>query len=192
MSGPPQYSGGKSVVVVVQLRISLVYLEPEIWRRLLVPGDCTLARLHHIFQAAMGWTDYHLHSTEVRGQRYGVPDPDWDDASLDERRYRLTQLVTTGDHFTYEYDFGDSWTHGIVIESLERNVPPLKHAVCLDGARACPPEDCGGFPGYERLCEALDDPEDAEHDVLLEWVGGHYNPESFDLTATNAALQRVR
>ena len=177
---------------MVQLKISLDYLEPEIWRRLLVPGDCTLARLHHIFQAAMGWTDYHLHSFEVRGRRYGVPNPDWGDNVLDESRNRLTQIVAAGDHFTYEYDFGDSWTHGIFVESLERNVTPLKHAACLEGARACPPEDCGGFPGYERLCDALADPGDEEHDELLEWVGGHYDPESFDLASTNAALQRLR
>ncbi|HVB01155.1 MAG TPA: plasmid pRiA4b ORF-3 family protein, partial [Acidimicrobiales bacterium] len=119
MRNQPQYSGAKSVV---QLKISLDYLEPEIWRRLLVPGDCTLARLHHIFQAAMGWTDYHLHSFEVRGRRYGVPNPDWGDNVLDESRNRLTQIVAAGDRFTYEYDFGDSWTHGIIVESLERNV----------------------------------------------------------------------
>ena len=75
-----------------------------------------------------------------------------------------------GDRFTYEYDFGDSWTHAVVVESLERNVEPLKHAVCLEGARACPPEDCGGFPGFERLCDALADPNDDEHDGLSEWV----------------------
>ena len=177
---------------MVQLKISLDYLEPEIWRRLLVPGDCTLARLHHIFQAAMGWTDYHLHSFEVRGRRYGVPNPDWGDNVLDESRNRLTQIVAAGDRFTYEYDFGDSWTHGIIVESLERNVTPLKHATCLEGARACPPEDCGGFPGYERLCDALADPGDQEHHEFLEWVGGHYDPESFDLASTNAALQRSR
>jgi len=189
VSSQPQYSGAKSVV---QLKISLDFLEPEIWRRLLVPGDCTFAKLHHIFQAAMGWQDCHLHSFEVRDRRYGVSNSDWDDKSLDERQFRLTQIVMAGDRFTYEYDFGDSWTHGILIESLERNVTPLKHAVCLEGARACPPEDCGGFPGFERLCEVLADPDDDEHDELSEWVGGAFDPTTFDLVSTNAALQRVR
>lgn len=177
---------------MVQLKISLDYLEPEIWRRLLVPGDCTLSKLHDLFQAAMGWQDCHLHSFTIQDRRYGVANPDWDDDALDERRSRLTQIVAAGDNFTYEYDFGDSWTHDVVVESIARNVEPLKHAVCLEGARACPPEDCGGFPGFERLREALADPDHEEHDELTDWVGGGYDPAAFDLVATNSTLQRVR
>jgi hypothetical protein len=177
---------------VVQLKISLDYLEPEIWRRLLVPGDCTLSKLHDVFQAAMGWQDGHLHSFTIQDRRYGVPNPDWNDDALDERRNYLTQIVTAGDNFTYESHFGDSWTHGVVVESIERSVEPLKHAVCLEGARACPPEDCGGLSGFERLCEALADPDHEEHGDLTGWVGGGYDPAAFDLVATNSALERVR
>jgi Plasmid pRiA4b ORF-3-like protein len=94
--------------------------------------------------------------------------------------------------FVYEYDFGDSWQHDVVVEATWTMPTGLKFAVCVDGQNACPPEDCGGPPGYALMLEALADPSHEEHDDFLGWVGGSFDPEAFDLAAANAALQRVR
>jgi hypothetical protein len=174
-----------------QLRISLMEVTPTIWRRLLVPGEIKLSRLHTIFQAAMGWEDYHLHYFEIDGVRYGSPDPEWDNDDIDEETVTFSDLVSGRTRFFYEYDFGDSWRHEVVVESMDPMPAILKFAVCVDGQRACPPEDCGGTGGYQDLIEAVGDPDHEEHADYVEWAGA-FDPEFFDLAITNAALQRVR
>jgi hypothetical protein len=181
---------------VIQLRIQLDEVTPTVWRRLLVPGKARLSRLHDMIQAAMGWTNSHLHSFTIGDKRYGtqidifeVPD----DGTLDEREYTL--FVTLGGgvrRFHYEYDFGDSWGHEIVVEEIDWVPLVLKHGVCVDGQNACPPEDVGGVPGYARFLEAIADPLDEEHDDYLVWVGHKFDPAAFSLGVANAALQRVR
>jgi hypothetical protein len=121
---------------------------PTIWRRLLVPGDIKLSKLHLIFQVAMGWENYHLHAFEIAGQRYGMADPEWEMNEIDEETVVMADVVTERARFFYEYDFGDSWRHEVVVESIEPAKQVLKNAVCLEGQRACPPEDCGGTWGY--------------------------------------------
>ena len=178
-----------------QLKISLVEIEAEIWRRLLVPRGVRLDRLHEIFQVAMGWTNSHLHEFRVGDTRYGEPDPEFDEGDVrDERSVRLFEVAPgVNDTFRYEYDFGDRWEHLVVIEKiLTPEESPADLPVCLAGARACPPEDCGGVPGYENLLEALRDPEHEEHDAMLEWVGGGFDPEAFDLKRVNRLLHRMR
>ena len=129
---------------------------PTIWRRLLVPGEIKLSRLHTIFQAAMGWEDYHLHYFEIDGVRYGVPDPEWENDDIDEGAVTFSDLVASRTRFFYEYDFGDSWRHEVVVEPSMDPMPAiLKVAVCVDGQRACPPEDCGGTGGYQDWVEAV-------------------------------------
>ena len=93
--------------------------------------------------------------------------------------------------FTIDDDFGDGWDHAVVVEERQTLRHGLKHAVCLDGANACPPEDCGGAGGYEELLLALADPSHEDHDDLLEWIGGPIDPTAFDIVATNVALQHV-
>jgi hypothetical protein len=90
------------------------------------------------------------------------------------------------------YDFGDSWEHEILIEDLWRAELGLKFAVCVDGQNACPPEDVGGYPGYEEFREAIADPDHQERDRMLDWVGGAFDPAEFDLALGNARLQKVR
>ncbi|HET7488744.1 MAG TPA: plasmid pRiA4b ORF-3 family protein [Acidimicrobiales bacterium] len=177
---------------VVRLRITLDDVTPAVWRRLLVDGDTNLATLHRIFQAALGWTDSHLHDFTIRGQRYGTRFDDYPEEELDERG--VTVLGAVGDHrrFAYEYDFGDSWVHQVVIEAVTPTATQLRFAVCLDGQNACPPEDCGGSRGYAELLEALADPDHEEHDEFAQWVGGAFDPEAFDLAAVNVALQHLR
>lgn len=178
---------------VFQLRIQLEQVTPTVWRRLLVPGGVRLAKLHGIFQAALGWTNSDLHCFTVGDDLYGMQLEDHPAGELDETEVTVLQALRRGERrFGYEYDFGDSWEHEVFIESTTWPPLALKHAVCLDGANACPPEDVGGAPGYVQFLEALADPLHEEHDSYLVWVGYKFNAEAFDLATVNAALQRVR
>lgn len=165
---------------------------PTIWRRLLVPGEIKLSKLHLIFQAAMGWEDYHLHIFEIGESRYGVPHQEYDNDDIDEEGVQLSDIVTGRMRFIYEYDFGDCWRHEVVVESIEPVPQILKFATCVDGQRACPPEDVGGTYGFAEFLEAVADPDHEEHESHLMWVGGSFDPESLSLASVNAALQRVR
>lgn len=177
---------------VFQLRITLDEVVPTVWRRLLVPGSVRLAKLHSMFQAAMGWTNSHLHSFTIEGQLFGMHFDDYPEDEIDEKE--VTVLRAIGEHrrFSYEYDFGDSWEHEVVVEDSMRLPHGLKHAVCLDGQNACPPEDCGGSHGYAELLRVLGDPGHEDHDRFTTWVGGPYDPTALDLVAVNAALQHLR
>jgi hypothetical protein len=178
---------------VYQLKVTLRDSHPTIWRRIQVSGDTTLAKLHHIVQEVMGWTDSHLHQFIVNGIYIGVPDPDdWTHVE-NEKRFKLSQIVP-GEKFkfVYEYDFGDSWEHTLVVEKILPPEPGVHYPVCLKGKGACPPEDCGGIYGYYGLLEALQQPDHPEHDEMLEWVGGEFDPEAFDLDGINQALRLIR
>ncbi len=179
--------------MALQLRISLVDVTPTIWRRLLVPGEIKLSKLHTIFQAAMGWEDYHLHSFEIDGERYGTPYAEQDDDidEVNEETVVFSEVVSDRTRFFYEYDFGDSWRHEVVVESIDPIPTILKFAVCIDGQRACPPEDCGGITGYRDLLEAIRDPGHENASEEVSWAG-RFDPEFFDLALINAAMQRVR
>ncbi len=184
----------KSPSAVFRLRIELAHVAPPVWRTLLVPVNLTLAALHTAVNEAMGWSDSHLHMFMFKERRIGdVTKPDARELKLqDERKVRLDDLVGVGGALRYEYDFGDGWTHHIKVEAKldadERFVYPL----CVAGGRACPPEDCGGPPGYEHLVAALRDPASAAHDELISWVGGHFDLEGFDVNRVNQALHGGR
>lgn len=177
---------------VFQLRIRLVDIEPVVWRRLLVPGGARLDKLHRIFQAAMGWQDYHLHSFEIGGSLYGTHIDDYPEEELDERTVTVERASKESRSFSYEYDFGDGWSHEIAVEKSWRTPQAPKWAVCLDGGGACPPEDCGGPGGYADLLDILADPTHDEYEHMLGWAGGLIDPEEFDLALVNARLQSVR
>ena len=174
---------------IYQLKVTLAGPRPPIWRRLLVSSSVTLRELHDIVQVAMGWMDSHLHQFEAKGQLYGKPSPELDLPMRDEARTRLDQVLThPKDFLLYEYDFGDSWTHQIMLEKVLPSSHELKTPQCLAGARACPPEDCGGVFGYAELLRALKDPSHPEHEDMLEWIGGDYDSAFFDLDAVNKQL----
>ena len=176
---------------VAQIKVSLQDVEPAIWRRLEVPAETKLARLHVALQAAMGWQDYHLHAFHIGEIEYGVPNPDYEPMGAplkDDRRATLRDLVGVGASFVYEYDFGDGWEHEILVEAVLAPRPRTRYPRVIDGARACPPEDVGGTPGYKGFLEAVADPRHAEHDSMLEWAGGSFNPEAFDIDAANRQL----
>jgi len=183
-----------SDTVIYQLKITLRDTKPPIWRRVQVPSDITLAKLHTIIQIAMGWYDCHRHEFEVDGQAYGQRMPGFDDTDIkSDRTLRLNQFVTGEKYkFPYLYDMGDSWEHQILVEKVLPPDPDVRYPVCIKGKRNCPPEDCGGVWGYEAFLEAIRNPQHPEHEMMLEWVGGDFDSEAFDLDATNQQLQQVR
>jgi hypothetical protein len=177
---------------VVDCTIELIGVQPRVWRRLLVPGSVRLDKLHRMFQAAMGWEDYHLHAFEIGGVRYGMQFDEYPDGELQEKDVTVITAIGANEWFTYDYDFGDSWEHQVTVHRVWRMAKGLKFAVCLEGANACPPEDVGGSWGYEHLLEVLADPSHEEHEDLSEWVGGPFDRAAFDLALVNARLQAIR
>ncbi len=181
---------------VYQIKVALVEIEPPIWRRFLVPPSVTLHRLHLILQDVMGWANYHLYRFQIGRQEYGEPHPENEFNEIyfkNSRRTKLGQVVTRkGDVFQYEYDFGDSWQHILLVEDILEYPPDMRHAVCLTGERACPPEDCGGPYGYAELLETIADPHHEDYCDMMTWLGGHFDPDSFDIEIANLKLRSMR
>ncbi len=176
--------------MIYRLRISLDETEPEVWRRLLVPGKLSLEKLHLIFQIVMGWENSHLHEFKIHSKRYINPlnDPDAIYSfppSFDERKVKIADVLSKKDRFTYDYDFGDNWSHSVVVEDVLSPNEIFTYPVCLDGANACPPEDSGGIHGYYALLEDLAQEDSKEHENAMAWVGGQFNPSSFDANRIN-------
>lgn len=174
------------------LKLSLFNIEPEIWRSLVVPGGITLDRLHDVIQIVTGWTDSHLHEFAIGNKRY-TEYPESKDDGAECGRFRLMYLIKQkGRTFNYLYDFGDSWEHEIILEDSRYFNPKLQSQVeCIEGARACPPEDVGGVPGYYKFCKALKDPKHEEHESYKEWFAGFpcydggFDSEKFDIEKVN-------
>ena len=145
-----------------------------------------------MIQAVFGWWDYHLHDFRIGSVRYGTHIDDYPEDELDEKTVTVLQALENTRRFSYMYDFGDSWEHEIVVEDFRRMSLGLKFGVCLDGQNACPPEDVGGTRGYAEFVEAVADPDDEDHERMLTWVGGSFDPSEFDLGLANARLQKVR
>jgi hypothetical protein len=181
---------------VYQLKIKLPGSVPLIWRRVLVPSSLTMSKLHRVFQITMGWRDCHLHRFLIDGVYYSapVPDTDWEDVGeTDYRRLRLSQLVPASRlTFLYEYDFGDGWVHEILVEKILEKEPGKHYPVCLEGKRACPPEDVGGLGGYGHFLNVMRNPNHLEYAFLSGWIGGAFDPAAFDLEAVNVALASIR
>ena len=177
---------------VLQLRVTLQGTEPAVWRRLLVPSTMSLWQLHEVIQVTMGWMHSHLCLFYVGGSVFGRPDwvddpEDWQDA----RKAKLSSFLRQGgDSIRYIYDLGDGWEHDITVEeSLLETKCRLPR--CLAGENAAPPEDCGGIPGFHSLKEVLADPDDDEHQEMLDWLDGlypNYDPYEFSLGAVNRIL----
>ena len=182
---------------IYQLKITLVGTSPLIWRRVLVPADLTLAQLHNVVQAAVGWQNCHLHEFRIASQRFGVPDPE--DSFLgvahciNERNALLGEVLgTAGSKAEYTYDFGDSWEHNIVVEKVLLSEPGAVYPICTGGERHGPPEDCGGLAGYYNFLEAIRDPDHEEHEEMLEWIGGSFDAEAFSIDHVNRRLASLQ
>jgi hypothetical protein len=186
----------KPADTVYQFKITLLESHPPIWRRIQVQ-DGTLDKLHEHIQTAMGWTNSHLHHFRIGEQLYG--DPDLLQENFEDMEYKDSTTTRISDilprtgrrfRFQYEYDFGDSWYHEVLFEGVVRVEPKVKYPLCLEGARACPPEDCGGIWGYADFVEAIQNPDHEQHEELLEWVGGGFDPEAFDAAKATRAMKK--
>jgi hypothetical protein len=182
---------------VFQLKATLLGTMPPIWRRLLVPADLTLAQLHDVLQAAMGWQDCHMHEFSAGQRRVGKPNPEDRLMGMppveNERTVRLSSVLgRVGTKAIYTYDMGDSWEHGIVLEKCLPIDPGTAYPICTGGERACPPEDCGGIGGFYDLLDALGDPTHDQHDELQDWVGDDYDPDAFSIEDVNQMLTPLR
>lgn len=176
---------------IYQLRVALADVEPAVWRRVLVPGGYTLDRVHRVIQIAMGWHDVHLHSFEIDGDQYGEPDPEGELVLRDELDARLDAVAGKGSRFGYTYDFGDWWEHEIVVEEVSAAQPGVRYPCCVDGERACPPEDIGGPTEYRELLDALADPAHPRRAVLTAWVSDRFDPDAFDPGRVSTLLRRM-
>ena len=176
-----------------QLKITLNGVKPPIWRRIQVK-DCTLEKLHDHIQLAMGWQNAHLYQFTINGSLYS--DPTFSDEVYpeirDARVVKLTKFFNEGDKpssFLYEYDLGDGWQHEVVFEGCQRAEKGKRYPRCVDGARACPPEDVGGIHGFALYLEAIADPKHERHKELLAW-SGPFDPEAFDAKAVTKRMRR--
>lgn len=184
---------------IYQIKVTLKGAKPPIWRRIQVRSGATLGELHEVIQAAMGWANSHLHHFIVGktpNLRFiGAPGPYEDDDMLDEEnegQVVISQVLsTTKTKIVYEYDFGDSWEHEVVLEESMDAEAGADYPRCIAGENACPPEDVGGVWGYVNFLQVINNPEHNQREEFLEWVGGTFDSEEFDLDAVNKLL-RVR
>jgi len=180
---------------IARVHITLLDCDPPIWRRIEVPADFTLKRLHDAIQLAMGWYDYHLHHFEIGGVLYGqrTADDGFEDREIvSETRIRLGVLLEEGTRtFDYAYDYGDDWHLAVVLESFAPAHAGAIYPRLVDGARAGAPEDSGGPWGYAEVLEAIADPDHERHEEITEWIGDAFDPERFDKAEINAALAKL-
>jgi Plasmid pRiA4b ORF-3-like protein len=198
----PSSVGDDRLAAVYQLKIHLLEISPQICRRVLVRGDTTLAELHHVFQVVMRWGNWHLHSFKLWGKEYGMPYTGGRYFADDARRVHLGDFPwRVNDKFTYTYDFGDYWQHHVRVEKVLPPTALSAHPVCVNGRRACPPEEVGGPEGYNQRTldqfswsfEAVDRllaGENIFEDDVPTWFW-NYRPEHFDREQVNQKLAKV-
>lgn len=174
---------------VFELKVSLRNIDPLIWRQLLIYGSTTLHGLHGAIQESFGWENYHLYQFEVGSRRFEAPEQE-EATGEDATAILLMDLdLKPGTKLTYLYDFGDDWHHDIEVIAVRQHEDGMEYPFCVDGARAGPPEDCGGPHAYQDFLDILADPKHPEHRERREWAGPHFQPEVFDIRATNRILQ---
>lgn len=183
----------RELSTIYQLKVTLEDIKPPIWRRILVPSNINLGQFHFVLQIAMGWRNSHLHQFTVGRTIYGSVDDDMGlDLGLDqedENQYTVSELLNREKSWLrYEYDFGDGWSHKVLLEKKLPDDRTIKLAKCVKGKRACPPEDCGGIWGYVELLEVLKEQEHPEHEEMVEWLGGEFDPEEFNPEEINRQL----
>jgi hypothetical protein len=182
-----------SFTEIAMLRIELKDSDPPIWRVVEVPTSITLKVLHDIVQAAMGWLDYHLWELVIDGQTYGLPmEDDWGTAPRKiAARTRLRDVLAPGTtKIDYTYDFDDNWEHSLIISDVRAGDLGTAYPRFIEGERDCPPEDCGGIPGFYEMLEARADPEHPDHAELTRWLD-EYDPDEFDAFPIQVALGRI-
>jgi hypothetical protein len=169
---------------VVRIRIELEGTDPLVWRSVDVPLSSTLMALHDIIQVTMRWQDVHMFEFIVGDKVYGEPYPDdsaWDRKVFQAKSIRLKSLIERGvDRFPYVYDFGDNWRHHIILDAVRQGDADTDYPAFVNGARRAPPEDVGGISGFDAFLEAVTDPRHEDHDQMLEWCDGSFDPDDID------------
>jgi hypothetical protein len=172
---------------VYQFKIKLKDIRPPVWRRIQVPESYTFWDLHVAIQDAFGWEDYHLHQFELvdpmTGEKIyiGIPDEISNDVLPGWKHKIAKYLSIENPKATYLYDFGDGWEHSVLLEKILPREKGVNYPRCINGKRACPPEDCGGTWGYTEFLEIIKDPKHEQHKEMLTWVGGDFDPEYFNI-----------
>lgn len=172
---------------VFKLHVSLNETNPVVWRRIMVPASFSLEALHSVIQLSMGWQMSHLYDFQIGSFRYAEPD-DFDDIPVKSIGTSLAVALKAHKSFVYNYDFGDSWQHNVLVEDVLSYDEIFNYPICIGGENACPPEDCGGISGFEELKQKVKDPENEEHHEIMRWLGGYYSAFSFDANRVNRDL----
>lgn len=180
---------------IAVLRMELQGIEPLIWRRVALRTGMSLTDVHRVIQGAMGWLDSHLWEFEADGRRYAMrlpSEPEWNERYQDAERMTLGTLVDRGvRRMSYVYDMGDSWEHSIIVEKSTAPLPNVRYPQFLGGERRCPPEDCGGMPGYYEFLKNLTSKRKDKRAHALVWYGGAYDPDDIDAQRIVKALSAV-
>ncbi|MFC5260936.1 plasmid pRiA4b ORF-3 family protein [Kribbella qitaiheensis] len=202
---PSRRRARRNDVSTYQVRVDLTGTKPPVWRRLELASDLFLNEVHEVLQIAFGWTDSHLHEFasgkdyyHSLTEHYLCPfEADEGKTGVPEGDVRLDEvLAKPGDKLLYLYDFGDDWMHVIKLEAERPRDDSAPRAVCIDGRRPGPSEDCGGVYGYGVIAAALD-PGHPEHaEAVAEYADmygddanpDHYAPTPFDLESINKTL----
>lgn len=180
---------------IYQIQITLAGYKPKIWRRVLIQPDMLLSDFHIVIQIVMGWENSHLHQFIKNKTFYTLrleDDWTWEEMkNVDYKEIKISNLLSTvKERIDYEYDFGDSWHHDIILEKILPGDKKIKYPVCIDGNLACPPEDCGGIWGYAEILEILKNPEHEAYKGYREWIGKQFDPDKFDKDAINKNLRK--
>lgn len=183
---------------IIQLKVTLQDTEPRIWRRVLVDRGTVFFDFHHILQIAFGWKNSHLFEFRYNNCKISEKSEDFDEDEFGDSTFIDSIFVALGaflikenQKFIYEYDFGDSWQHEIIVEKFLPADPKQKYPVCIGGEMSCPPEDCGGTHGFEQLLKIIADKKHPEYKDMMTWVGKKYDPKYFDKDAVNKKFKSL-
>ena len=178
---------------IQEIRVTLLNIEPEISRVLLVPDTLRLDRLHATLQAAMGWENSHLYMFLAGDSTWGMPGMGFDDDDLPADKSTLAKAAKAAGAapLIYVYDMGDSWEHLIELGETREPEAGEVYPKLTQVTGNCPPEDVGGFPGYYEFLNAMSDPKHPEHQDLMDWHGGPYDPAAPDTEALTSMVKRL-
>jgi len=178
--------------LTIEFKIVLIECHPMVWRRFQVTDDFRLDRLHQVIQIVMGWTNSHLHDFKCKTGHYGMVDDfsvEHSPLMKEETKVYLRDLqLNDGDVLTYVYDYGDDWGHVLYVERIHSRA--IENPICVEAEWACPPEDCGGPHGYQRVQKAFHDITHEEHASYLEWLPPDYHPAKVSVPAINKELEK--